>query len=259
MGAHSGTPYAAMGNALSPTRRGPPCEEQRATYILSSAPMHQSISLPALAAAAGSAIALFVAALFPIVNPLGSSLIFLSMTRGYPHEARRGLVLRIAMNSFLLLIVSILIGSHVLHFFGVSIPVVQVAGGMVVSATGWSLLRDTGGETKARNLDAARLGAQAFYPLTMPITVGPGSISVAITLGANVALRLSAWPVLLAAVLGPLIVAASVFICYASADRLERILGEVGLSVFLRLSAFIVICIGVQIVWNGVAALVHSL
>ena len=95
-------------------------------------------------------------------------------------------------------------------------------------------------------------------PLTLPITVGPGSISVAITLGANTARSIYNWPIWIAALVGPFIIALSVYICYRSAERLERILGQVGLAIFLRLSAFIVICIGVQITWNGIAELVHS-
>lgn len=206
------------------------------------------------------AIILVVATLFPIVNPLGSAPIFLSLTRWYPPSVRNDLVVRITINSFVLLVISILIGSHVLHFFGVSIPVVQVAGGLVVSATGWSLLGQRDPDMKERTTaDASAATQQAFYPLTLPITVGPGSISVAITLGANTARTIYAWPVIVAAVIGPLIVALSIYICYRSAERLERILGEVGLGVFLRLSAFIVICIGVQITWNGIAALVRSL
>jgi len=206
-----------------------------------------------------SAIALVVAALFPIVNPLGSSLIFLSMTRGYSDAVRHNLVLRVTINSFILLAISILIGSHVLHFFGVSIPVVQVAGGLIVSVTGWSLLSQHDPDPKPQRVDPEVATQQAFYPLTLPITVGPGSISVAITLGANTARTMIAWPLLIAALVGPMIVALSVYICYRSAEKLERILGEVGLGVFLRLSAFIVICIGVQITWNGIAALIHGL
>ena len=206
------------------------------------------------------AIVLVVAALFPIVNPLGSALIFLSLTRWYPVAVRHNLAIRIAINSFILLVISILIGSHVLHFFGISIPVVQVAGGLIVSATGWNLLsRREPDKKEPKPVDAAAATQQAFYPLTLPITVGPGSISVAITLGANTARSIYAWPTLVAELVGSVIVALSVYICYRSAERLERILGEVGLGIFLRLSAFIVICIGVQITWNGVAALVHSL
>jgi multiple antibiotic resistance protein len=206
------------------------------------------------------AIILVVAALFPIVNPLGSAPIFLSLTRWYPAAVRHNLVVRITFNTFLLLVISILIGSHVLHFFGISIPVVQVAGGLIVSATGWGLLNQRDADTKKPDaVDAAAATQQAFYPLTLPITVGPGSISVAVTLGANTARSISAWPTVVGAVIGSLIVAVSVYICYRYAERLERFLGEVGLGVFLRLSAFIVICIGVQITWNGIAALVHSL
>lgn len=205
------------------------------------------------------AIVLVVAALFPIVNPLGSALIFLSLTRWYSPAVRHNLIIRITINSFLLLVISTLIGSHVLHFFGVSIPVVQVAGGFIVSATGWNLLGQGDADGKqGKVVDAATATQQAFYPLTLPITVGPGSISVAITLGANAA-RSITWMGLIAVVVGPLIVALSVYVCYRSAETLERILGEIGLGVFLRLSAFIVICIGVQITWNGVAALVHGL
>lgn len=205
------------------------------------------------------AIIVAVAALFPIVNPLGSSLIFLTVTRGYSSDIRHKLVLRVAVNSFILLVISIFIGSYVLKFFGVSIPVVQVAGGLIVSVTGWSLLAQGDAEIKPQTIDPASATQQAFYPLTLPITVGPGSISVAITLGANTAYTTHDWPLLIAALIGPFIVALSVYICYRSAERLEQILGRVGLGVFLRLSAFIVVCIGVQITWNGVAALIHSL
>jgi multiple antibiotic resistance protein len=205
------------------------------------------------------AIIVVVVTLFPIVNPLGSALIFLSLTRGYSSEILRSLVVAITINSFLLLIVSILIGSHVLHFFGVSIPVVQVAGGMIVAATGWGLLSQKEGDPKPKDVNPATITQQAFYPLTLPITVGPGSISVAITLGANAAGHIYSLTSLIASFVGAFLVALSVYICYRSAEQLERLLGEVGLSIFLRLSAFVLICIGVQISWNGVAALVHSL
>ncbi|HUN87165.1 MAG TPA: MarC family protein [Terriglobales bacterium] len=201
-----------------------------------------------------------VAALFPIVNPLGSALLFLSLTRAFPSSLRRTLVLKVSIYSFILLIVSILIGSHVLHFFGVSIPVVQVAGGIVVSATGWKLLLQPDSDMKSKAVDPSVALQEAFYPLTLPITVGPGSISVAITLGADTARTIYLeLPRLIAALVGSFIVALSVYICYRSADKLEKILGPTGLGIFLRLSAFIVICIGVQILWNGVAALIHGL
>jgi multiple antibiotic resistance protein len=100
---------------------------------------------------------------------------------------------------------------------------------------------------------------QAFYPLTMPLTVGPGSISVAITLGANAGHR-HPFHVLtiLAALLGLVLIAMSIFLCYAFADRLARILGATGMTVITQLSSFFLVCIGVQIAWNGIKALLES-
>lgn len=198
-----------------------------------------------------------VAALFPIVNPLGSAVIFLGLTRGYSHQVRRGLVWRITVNSFLLLAASALIGSHVLAFFGVSLPVVQVAGGLVVVSIGWVMLQQKELESQPAATNESEAIQKAFYPLTLPTTVGPGSISVAIALGANTHKHPYPWPILLASgLLGAVIIAVSVYICFRSAERLERVLGETGLSVFIRLSAFLLLCIGIQLLWNGIKALI---
>jgi multiple antibiotic resistance protein len=134
-------------------------------------------------------ILLVVSALFPILDPIGGAPVFLLLTRDYPAETRRVLARRITVNSFVLLIASYTIGSHVLSFFGISIPVVQVGGGLIVISTGWAMLNQKdGGDRDAitrRTVTCADALNQAFYPLTLPLTVGPGSISVAITLGAN--------------------------------------------------------------------------
>ena len=131
---------------------------------------------------------LILSALFPIVDPLGGSPIFLAMTREYSPSTRRALSLRIAINSFLLLVGSYFVGTHVLSFFGISVPVVQVGGGLIVISTGWALLKQSYDEDPKgvkKNIQATDPFHNAFYPLTLPLTVGPGSISVAITLGAN--------------------------------------------------------------------------
>jgi multiple antibiotic resistance protein len=202
---------------------------------------------------------LVVAALFPIVNPLGTSIIFLGLTNGYTEALRAVLVRRIAFNSFLLLVASMLIGGKVLDFFGISLPVVQVGGGLVVVAMGWSILQRSDETPSAAPLNPAQASEKAFYPLTMPITVGPGSISVAVALGANTQHQAYSLPAQLsAALLGPALIALSVYISYRSAERLSKFLGRTGLNVFIRLSAFIVLCIGIQILWNGVAALAHA-
>jgi len=197
-----------------------------------------------------------VAALFPIVNPVGTAPIFLSLTRGASAATRTLLARRIATNGFVLLVMSMLVGSYILAFFGVSLPVVQVAGGLVLTSTGWSLLTRPPGETNAERTvpDTHRDWLQqSFYPLTLPLTVGPGSLSVAVTLGANASGRLAL--VLLATIVAAAFIALTIYLSYAWSERLERLLGESAINVFLRLSSFLLLCIGVQILANGIKAL----
>ena len=203
---------------------------------------------------------LVFAALSPIVNPLGGAPIFLAMTSEYSPPERAALAWLVTVNAFFLLLASVATGTYVLEFFGLSVPVVQVGGGLVVSALGWQLLQNPDALDRRAPDTAAPKRSPAFYPLTMPLTVGPGSISVAITIGANqphsVRSLLISGP---ATLIGVALVAASVFVAYRYSDRLSRIVGETGMTVLLRLSAFILLCIGVQIVWNGASALLRTL
>jgi len=209
-------------------------------------------------------ILLILSALFPIVNPLGGSPIYLAMTKDYPAADRRILARKVAVNSFVLLIASFLIGTHVLSFFGISIPVVQVGGGLMVVANGWAMLKQKEdvdrGSHAHHNVKPEEIFKHAFYPLTLPLTVGPGSISVAITLGANIPHHLGAnFLPLLAAVVGSALVSISIFVCYGFADYLAALIGESAMSIILRLSSFLLVCIGVQILWNGASTLLKSL
>jgi multiple antibiotic resistance protein len=159
-------------------------------------------------------------------------------------SAKSTLAWRIAMNSFFLLIGSYFVGTYVLAFFGISLPVVQVGGGLIVIATGWTLLkqRDDEKHDVHRTVQPQDTFHQAFYPLTMPLTVGPGSISVAITLGANAAHH-HPFHVLtiLAALIGLVLIAISIFLCYGFADRLARMLGATGMTVITQLSSFFLV------------------
>jgi multiple antibiotic resistance protein len=195
------------------------------------------------------------------VDPLGGSPFFLALTSEYAPEARKALAWRIAINSFFLLVGSYFIGTYILAFFGISLPVVQVGGGLIVVATGWTLLkqRDDEKHDVHRTVQPQDTFRHAFYPLTMPLTVGPGSISVAITLGANAAHSHALHPLtILAALIGSGLIALSIFLCYGFADRLARILGPTAMLVIMQLSSFLLVCIGVQIAWNGIKALAES-
>jgi multiple antibiotic resistance protein len=205
---------------------------------------------------------LIVSALLPIVDPLGGSPFFLAMTNEYLPEARRALSWRIALNSFALLVASYFVGTYILTFFGISLPIVQVGGGLVLVSMGWAMLmeRDEGSDASNRkDIRPQDIVREAFYPLTLPLTVGPGSISVAITLGANAAHNHALHPLMiLAALVGLALVGLSIFLCYGFADRVARVLGQTGMTVMIKLSSFLLVCIGAQIVWNGIKALLES-
>ena len=204
-------------------------------------------------------------ALLPIMNPFGNAAIFVMMTRGVSHETRTFMAMRVGWNVAAILVVSMFVGSYVLDFFGISLPIVRVGGGLLVAANGWQLLyaEDTQGPDDAM---VSAKGAwtpeeasqRAFFPLTFPFTVGPGSVSVAITLGASL------WgsgrgiaPSIVGALIGVALLALTTLLCYRYADGLLRRLGSTGTMVLLRFSAFILLCIGVQIFWDGASELLE--
>jgi multiple antibiotic resistance protein len=206
---------------------------------------------------------LVVGALFPIVNPVGNTPIFLSLTHGLSGHGRAVLARMIALNGLILILTSIFTGTHILAFFGISLPVVQVGGGLVVISTGWALLRqsaDGDGKDGQRECNESDYSRQAFYPLTLPLTVGPGSISVAIAVGANLAEGSEwRWSLIAGMLLGSALISLSIYLSYRFAERIERTLGDSAMNVIIRLSSFILVCIGVQILWNGLSSLIRTL
>ena len=205
---------------------------------------------------------LVFAALFPIVNPVGGAPVFLAMTFGLDDAQRALLARRIAVNAFLLVLAAFFIGSHVIEFFGLSVPVIQVGGGLLVCALAWQLLHSdaSADQIPVRPQSTEELAVRAFYPMTMPLTVGPGSIAVAITLGAQVPRGISGWAVtIVGSALGALVLALTIYVLFRYAERLTRALGVTGTQVMLRLSAFILLCIGVQIIWSGVFSLIATI
>jgi multiple antibiotic resistance protein len=209
-----------------------------------------------------SAFLLTFAGLFPIVNPIEAAPFFLALTANLSPEERNTLARRVAVNGFALLLGSMVLGPWLLEFFGIELPVVRIAGGLVVTALGWKLLTEEQwsdhGSADVQPGGARKIGS--FYPLTMPLTVGPGSISVAITIGskkpaagfqlAEEALRV------LGAFAGVVAIAASIYVAYRFAGNIAKLLGATGLEVMVRLSAFILMCIGIEIIWNGYTALI---
>jgi multiple antibiotic resistance protein len=206
------------------------------------------------------------AALFPIINPLGVAPIFLSLTRAYPEPVRRLLARKIAIYGFLLLGGSLALGSAVLTFFGISLPIVQVAGGLVLANAGWRMLHQESSEApeKAEAGTLEEASRQAFYPLTLPLTVGPGSISVAIAFGADIrqqseVIRIGSIVPFIGGLAGMALVCVTLSVCLANAGRISAVLGPSGTNIVARLSAFLLLAVGIQVMWNGVSALIAPL
>jgi len=209
-----------------------------------------------------SALSVQFAALFSIINPLGSAFVFFALTSGLPDAERRRLAGRVGLYTWVTLLVSLFGGLYLLRFFGISLPVLRVAGGIVVALTAWQVL-NTSEDPMKRTLPALAEGRSAlqlaFYPLTMPITIGPGTISVAIALAADAPNHL---PERLAAAglsaLAVTLIALTTYLCYRNADRLTRLLGATGTGIIVRVSGFLLFCIGIQISWLGARELIEQ-
>jgi multiple antibiotic resistance protein len=210
-------------------------------------------------------------ALLPLINPLGSALIFLSLVGAEPIAVYRSLARRIAINTVLFFTVIDLLGSTMLRFFGISLPVVQLAGGLVVAAIAWGLLNQESTDPSQEKIQAAAqvqidspnetLQQKTFYPFTFPITAGPGCIVLTLTLSARtpqrpIADNLLAHAGLLIAVL---LLSATVYFSYAYAPRIAHRISPSTAHGILRVIAFILLCIGVQIAWNGLLPLLTTL
>jgi multiple antibiotic resistance protein len=206
------------------------------------------------------------AGLFPIVNPLEVAPLFYLLTRELPEARRKVLARQVAVNGLLLLLGSMVLGPWLLVFFGIELPVLRIVGGLVVTSLGWKMLTEEHwSDHTPRQVpqDAmARAGAFSFYPLTMPLTVGPGSMSVAVSIGSRQPVELSNLAQIALHVigggLGLVAIGASIYVAYRFAANLTRFLGASGVEVLVRLSAFILMCIGVEFLWSGYLALMAA-
>lgn len=224
------------------------------------------MEIPLLLGTFGKSLLFAVATVLPIINPLATAPVFTTLTHGTDEATRAELARTIGRHVAMLLIGATLVGSYVLEFFGISLPIVRVAGGLVVAQMAWRMLNaqqaaDGDPEQLAQSVTASDARIRAFYPLTFPLTCGPGSIAVALTVGASLKTpRVTESLVTFSGgVLGMALIGVLVALTYRYATRLLQPLGEVGQIVFTRLMAFILLSIGVQIMWDGVSALLGSL
>ncbi|KAB7784456.1 MarC family protein [Methylorubrum populi] len=202
---------------------------------------------------------LALSSLFSIVNPVGSALMFAQITADRSQAERAELSRRIGFYAALVMLSALWAGAPILNFFGVSLAALRIAGGLFVAAFAWTLLnapeaREARKHAEAEPEAGENLAEVAFFPLTLPFTTGPGTIAVAIALGAN---RPSEPGDLagffLGASLAAVAIAGVIRLAYGSADRVVTLIGPVRARVLGRLSAFLLLCVGTQITVSGVS------
>lgn len=209
--------------------------------------------------------------LLPLINPLGSALVFLGLVGDAPPAVFRSLARRIAINNVIFLAVIELLGATILNFFGISLPIVQLSGGIVIAAMGWSVLneRSAGASSKIKEeetetgpeKDTRHLEEGAFYPFTFPITSGPGTLVGLLTLTAHISNRVLTQNVLshIGIFLAVVVISVLCYFCYAYAPKITKAIPPSTAHGILRVVAFILLCIGVQIAWNGLSALLTTI
>ena len=207
-------------------------------------------------------LALVPVTLLPIINPLSTAPVF-AATVGNDRQLAKRLARQVAINAWFVVVVSILVGTYVLALFGISLPVVRIGGGLLVAATGWRMLHDSKeDEVHARaaaetsELSQAEVVRRSFFPITFPLTTGPGTIAASIALGA----QMPSTPVLYlagaaVAAAGAALVSLTLYWLFKNAAYVMDRLGDVGMLVLMRLMAFILLCIGIEIMWAGWAEL----
>jgi multiple antibiotic resistance protein len=208
--------------------------------------------------------------LFPLINPLGSALVFLGLVGEAPPVVYRSLARKVAINNVVFLAIIELLGTAILDFFRISLPIVQLSGGMVIAAMGWSVLNEKDARANVRSKQEESkvqdethrqyLEQGAFYPFTFPLTSGPGTLVALLTLTAHISNHDISRDILAHAGVFLAVVALSVLVyfCYAYAPKITKVISPSTAHGILRVIAFILLCIGVQIAWNGLAVLISS-
>jgi multiple antibiotic resistance protein len=209
--------------------------------------------------------------LLPLINPLGSALVFLGLVGQAPSQVLHSLARRIAISNIIFLAVFEVTGATILNFFGISLPIVELSGGMVVAAMGWGVLNERSAGADSRNkaeesggsaeADTRRLEEGVFYPFTFPITSGPGTLVGLLTLTAHISNKVLSKNI--EAHVGVFLAVAALsllcYFCYAYAPKITTIIPPSTAHGILRVIAFILLCIGIQIAWNGLSALLATI
>ncbi len=206
-------------------------------------------------------------ALFHVVNPIGSGVLFLGLTPNTPNALRKQMARKIAFNSGIILMFTVVVGIFIMKLFGITIPIVQMCGGTMILTMGWRSLQqdDSVNESDKKKYLSDQINVEdhtnkVFYPYTFPFTVGPGSIAVALTISAE-GLGGKTHEYIMhytASAIAIVLIMLSIYICFSSADYFVSKASEQARRVIMKILSFVLLCIGGQIIMNGVTEFVKT-
>jgi multiple antibiotic resistance protein len=203
-----------------------------------------------------------IIALLPLVNPIGNALVFLAVTASFPKEQVAPLALRVAINVFFVLIAVQFGGDFILKFFGISLPIVRVGGGLLVFHVAWGMLNAKPKLTEEEHHESTtKEGDVSFVPLTIPITAGPGTIAVTLALVSKVKGETAASVLINQSALAAAIfvLAISIYLCFRFSNELLRVLGKTGANALTKIIALLVLFVGVAMLVDGLTTLFPGL
>ncbi len=198
------------------------------------------------------------ASFIPVLNPFGGAMFFLALTPNIDEDTRKMMVNRIVFYSMIIMLVSLFAGHLILSFFGISMGVLRVGGGLVLISAGWKALNEaTHDDSDNASIEPPKsrkkLLSMAFYPITLPLTMGPGMIAVSTAIGTGmIGHGLGS---LIGCLLATIATLATVYVCYRYSDRVSKAVGATGADALSRIFAFILLCIGISILWQGFSEL----
>ncbi|MDI3318556.1 MarC family protein [Pinibacter soli] len=202
-------------------------------------------------------------ALFHVINPIGSGVLFYNLTSRATSKERRSLAKHVALNTSIMLVIILMAGIYLLKLFGITVPIIKMCGGLVILAMGWRSLQqddDVNDSDKKMQLTNVHTNDvyknKQFYPFTFPFTVGPGTISVALTISAESLVHrgnnANSLLQFAGAVTAVILIAFTIYVCYGSADMVMNRLSLHMRKVIMKIFSFILLCIGGQILFGGV-------
>ncbi|MCE0490436.1 MarC family NAAT transporter [Pantoea sp. Mb-10] len=217
------------------------------------------------------AVGLGLVVILPLANPLTTVALFLGLAGDMNFQERNRQALQASLYVFLIMMVAWYAGNAVLHTFGISIPGLRMAGGLIVAFIGFRMLfpakpvgHSVEAEHKQDELAASDTPREsvniAFVPLAMPSTAGPGTIAMIISSASTVkaGVDFPAWVVAIAPVLTFFVVALILWIALRSSGAIMKLVGKSGIEAISRLMGFLLVCMGVQFVINGVLEVIRT-